>query len=532
MKIYLNYYALILFLIIHITIADSLLKTKTNINLKSIRTLKGKIDKREIKTESNIIQKQLQNKQIRLGDFFKKESKKNQGTAAKALSAFVLGIVLFFGSIYFICWNERRAVKDTEFIDYLRHPKKCFYINGDDSYQPIPENENKVAIITGQVSIKSEAEISNLPLNIKSDRGKIAIIKTEFEKFSKTITSDDEEVGKDAEGNTLMKREEVIVRNWSYTDYTNNRFTGNYYYGEVIISNKYFFPMRNLESFVDRYQTPILADNKYIYFPIKDDISILEEYFKVENNNNKPFKILVKDQYIYILRSSPTEVDSNTFNPDTYDFSDSDIRMCIKYYYISTDNSNYFTVAGKLSNKNEKDQMVVTPYITDLNRAGCSLFCCCCSDDDSKYEVNLIYDKKMTKDEIVKNLEDQNDTCTCLTRVLGFLMQFLSIYLILYPLILLIGMIPFLGAIGATILIFFAFLLSLMTFLFIIACAWICARPIYSVILFGLIFLLIIVGKTSKEQFDNFNDNDKNNNGNYNTNNKNTQAKRSFLQNI
>jgi len=76
----------------------------------------------------------------------------------------------------------------------------------------------------------------------------------------------------------------------------------------------------------------------------------------------------------------------------------------------------------------------------------------------------------------------------------------------------LVGMIPFLGAIGATILILIAFILALMTFLFIIACAWICARPVYAVLIFGAIFIMIFVSKSAAENIRVHNENQ---NGNY-----------------
>ena len=61
-------------------------------------------------------------------------------------------------------------------------------------------------------------------------------------------------------------------------------------------------------------------------------------------------------------------------------------------------------------------------------------------------------------------------------------------------------MIPYLGAIGATILVFIAFILAVISFTFIIACAWICARPWLSIILFGLIAVMVIVGNNNKDK--------------------------------
>ena len=59
----------------------------------------------------------------------------------------------------------------------------------------------------------------------------------------------------------------------------------------------------------------------------------------------------------------------------------------------------------------------------------------------------------------------------------------------------LVGMIPFVGAVGATVLIFIAFFLACISFLFLIACAWICARPWLAILIFGFIAILIITGK-------------------------------------
>jgi len=76
-------------------------------------------------------------------------------------------------------------------------------------------------------------------------------------------------------------------------------------------------------------------------------------------------------------------------------------------------------------------------------------------------------------------------------------MHFGAYYGMLYPLILLVGMIPLIGAVGATILVFIAFFVACISFIFIIACAWICARPVLAIFFFGIIFLLIFLGKTA-----------------------------------
>lgn len=79
-------------------------------------------------------------------------------------------------------------------------------------------------------------------------------------------------------------------------------------------------------------------------------------------------------------------------------------------------------------------------------------------------------------------------------------MHFAAYYGMLYPLIMLIGMIPLIGAVGATILVFIAFFLACISFLFIIACAWICARPLFAIFIFGLIGCMIIAGKMGRDK--------------------------------
>lgn len=140
------------------------------------------------------------------------------------------------------------------------------------------------------------------------------------------------------------------------------------------------------------------------------------------------------------------------------------------------------------------------PLKTDLKKPGCHYFCCCCADSDEYYEVDLLYDGTYTRDQVVKRLKDENDACTCCLRLLGFLLHFGAYYGMLYPLIMLIGMIPFIGAVGATILIFIAFFLACISFLFLIACAWICARPWFAILVFGFIGVMIVMGKMAREK--------------------------------
>ncbi len=105
----------------------------------------------------------------------------------------------------------------------------------------------------------------------------------------------------------------------------------------------------------------------------------------------------------------------------------------------------------------------------------------------------------MSRSDIVERLKKENDLATGLLRILGFLLHFAGYYGLLYPLIMLVGMIPFIGAVGATVLIFIAFFLAVISFLFLIACAWIFARPWLALLLFAIIAILIIAGNQAEK---------------------------------
>jgi len=68
-----------------------------------------------------------------------------------AFTFFLIGICCFVGSIYLICYNERRAVKDTYFADILRNKNKVVEVNNAD-IKIVDRNtlNDKVFVINGK----------------------------------------------------------------------------------------------------------------------------------------------------------------------------------------------------------------------------------------------------------------------------------------------------------------------------------------------------------------------------------------------
>ncbi len=155
MKIKLNHFLLSVFVLLHLV-------QFSHTNLTQLSSLSSRSksiihkDKNHLKDHSlhspNFRHHKL-HKPSRTEGFFTKTSKKNQSTAAKALSAFVLGIILYICSIHFICWNERRAVKETEFIDFIRQEKKSIFVENAKKIEMKTEEENKIFIINGAATV-------------------------------------------------------------------------------------------------------------------------------------------------------------------------------------------------------------------------------------------------------------------------------------------------------------------------------------------------------------------------------------------
>lgn len=61
-------------------------------------------------------------------------------------------------------------------------------------------------------------------------------------------------------------------------------------------------------------------------------------------------------------------------------------------------------------------------------------------------------------------------------------------------------MIPFIGLITSFILVLFAFIFSILSYLFILIVAWIFARPIFASLLIALWISIVVIGKILKEK--------------------------------
>ena len=104
-------------------------------------------------------------------------------------------------------------------------------------------------------------------------------------------------------------------------------FRGNTYYGSANIKN-YKVRLENLVSQIHAGQTESLSDNHCIHKFKEEQESTMSEYFK--KGGNSDIKVFLKGQYCYIIRSE-NATGMTSLNPDSYNFSKEDRRLCIKY---------------------------------------------------------------------------------------------------------------------------------------------------------------------------------------------------------
>lgn len=181
------------------------------------------------------------------------------------------------------------------------------------------------------------------------------------------------------------------------------------------------------------------------------------------------------------------------------------------------------------------------PIDSPLNSPSPGCFFCCF--DYGSEPIPLFFCRfNKSRDQHLKNLSANKDCQTKFCRIGLFLMHFASYYFILYPFILLLGMIPFIGAVTSFVLIFFAFLVSLISYFLILITAWIFSRPVFAILLIigtiGLITLIALLRKndgngkhTWGKRFENQGNygNNYNNNG-YNDRYGENYSKKNFLK--
>jgi hypothetical protein len=398
--------------------------------------------------------------------YFQKTSRQNRNTAWEALAAFVCGFILFWVSISFICWNERHSVKEYNYTCWL-----------EENLQTIPIEEVKSAtqdktyIVTGPLNVTQNAtcpELEPIISKFVMNDDKLVCLKILVE----------EELVMEQESSNSGEEEQELVRDSSKSSWYEVPSTyhctlkSNTFYGQAKLGDG--LKLDICDSRINKN-----FDLKKLQLDSNDSSTLITYLQKL--NNYPKFEFNGEHVLMSFNNSEGKQIVR---------------RACIMYYQIKAGESHNYTAFGEIS----KDCSLVQKD-TKMHDAAWSCCLCCFGETSESNKLCDLEKGAVSKEEYVKQKRANNEMCTNILRLVGFLMHFLSYYLILYPLILLLGMIPFLGAVAATVLVIFAFLFALVTFLFIIACAWICARPVLAICIFSVMFVFIFLSKKATDKY-------------------------------
>lgn len=265
---------------------------------------------------------------VAYGGFFdtlSKNSKENENMAWKALATFLGGIACFFISIHVTCWNERRAVKEVEFTDWISKAERCGIISNGVETEKI--ESSKSYIVSGELQLQQTARIPDLNIDFTYGANRHAIIKYEVEHFT-IYDSSVTETNSDGESYNRP----VTTKQWApYFEGQNEKLKTRILTGTGLISGKYKVNLEKLSHLVESHQTRDIADNKYIHVFKQSDEQLLLDYFKKDSNTDLEIKVIVDNQYAYIIRKDASKINRDSFKSSTYDFSVEDRRIKIKY---------------------------------------------------------------------------------------------------------------------------------------------------------------------------------------------------------
>lgn len=258
-------------------------------------------------------------------DSLNKNSKDNENMAWKALGTFLGGIACFFISIHLTCWNERRAVKEAEFTDYISREDRCIVVGNGVKLTEI--DSSKSYLISGSLSLKEPAKIPDLNIEFKEGGGRILGISYVVEKFStwtETERADVERNGEEYEQTTVTKH-----KTWNRFDGADEKLKNRLFSGVGFINDTYKVDLNKLSHLIESHQTQYAADNRYTVIFGPQEESLLLEYLKKDSSTE--VKVFAAEEYLYVIRSNADKVTKENFNCKNYNFSESDLRIRIKY---------------------------------------------------------------------------------------------------------------------------------------------------------------------------------------------------------
>ena len=427
------------------------------------------------------------------------ESKKRFSWGDKfkqSLADFLIGCFLFVASFPTLWFNERRAVETDQMIN--EGSENCLEINPEEVTE---KNDCRLVFLTG--NCKNLEPLLDSELGIVVSDGLKLVRKVECFQWIEKKTEKE-------------NRDMIGGGGDVYYDYDYDKQWTDIYYNSSNFKKADHRNPSNLEWLVK--SEAFVSDSAYIGKFLLNKGQILQlislkgldikENDLLEKNLERfqtNYNVLLKNNCIYFSKSKNYE-------------EVGDIRVSYQYInsqflsLVAMQTGNSFEAYNIKKKGGFKPEMVkldeeVKNFVENddvepnesssccIKLCPCCICCGICSVCDSlchsPEQIDWIYEGKLTKKHLFQKKIEENSLMTYMIRLIGFLSMFFGIYLFFSPLYEILQILPLLSYVGKFLGFVFALAVSIPLTSVVILLAWIFYRPIFLLLLIGIIAPII-----------------------------------------
>jgi hypothetical protein len=368
-----------------------------------------------------------------MSDQFTEVSTKSWGSRLlESLKGIIFGFILIIVSIILLWWNEGRAIHTEN--DLKDGSKNVVHLQ---SNIPVPENENKLVHLTGEISTTDTLKDPDFNISVKA----VALRRNVF--IYQWVENEEEETEKQLGGSEKITKKYTYTKEWVSNQINSDDFKNKYGH---LNKSAYDFQNNSLKAkqvFVDSFKLSTdLINSAVKYEPYELDSNIINKSYKVSSDT------------IYLGSGNLGN------NPVI-----GDMKISFDVVYPS----KTVSIVSKQSNN------TLVPFI---GKNGSTI-------------SELVFGT-VSANEMFKNAISRNSTLTWVLRLVGLICCIFGFMLILNPLVIIGDVVPFIGSIlgigTGLVSSIFGFIVSFIT----IAIAWLFYRPIISIILIAVSVLFFI----------------------------------------
>ena len=368
-----------------------------------------------------------------MSDQFTEVTTKSWGSRIlESIKGIVFGFMLIIASIILLWWNEGRAIQTEN--DLKDGSKNVVHLQ---SNIPVPENENKLVHLTGEIGTTDTLKDPDFNISTKAIALRRNVLTYQW------VENEQQETEKQLGGS------EKTTKTYTYTkEWVSNQINSDDFKNKDGHLNKSAYSFQNISYnaqnvFVDSFKLSSELINMIVNY----------ETYKLDSNSfNNTYKI--KSDTIYLGNSGFGSIPAI-----------GDMKISFDVIYPS----QTVSIISKQSNN------TLVPFVGKNGSA-----------------INKLVLGEVSANEMFKIAIKDNNTLTWILRLAGLLCCIFGFMLILNPLVVIGDVVPFIGSIlnigTGLVSTIIGFILSFI----VIAIAWLFYRPLISIILIAIVVLLII----------------------------------------